>query len=53
MLRVIKAAPFIIIGFLMIVSSRTEAAEYGVMLILGTLAYLYVVDKFKLWNQGE
>lgn len=43
----VKALPFLIMGSMMIVLSHEKASKYGLMIVVGALAYVWLASKFK------
>lgn len=44
--RIVKTMPYTILGVVMVVSSRTETIKYGMLLIVGSLIWLWAASLF-------
>ena len=52
-MRFIKTTPFMILGIMMVTSSRYTAAKYGMILVIGSMLYLWLAAQFSPENSKE
>jgi hypothetical protein len=50
-IRIVKTMPYIILGVVMVTSSKTEIIEYGMLLIAGSIIWLWVASVFNKFNK--
>ncbi len=46
LMRIAKTMPYIILGVVMVISSRSEIIKYGMLLIVGSIVWLWASSFF-------
>lgn len=46
LIRIVKTMPYTILGVIMVVSSRSEIIKYGMLLIVGSIVWLWAASLF-------
>lgn len=45
-IRLIKTLPFMILGVMMVTSSRYTSAKWGMIIVVGSMLYLWAASQF-------
>lgn len=45
-IRLIKTAPFMILGVMMVTSSRYTTIKWGMIMVIGSMLYLWAASQF-------
>lgn len=46
LMRIVKTMPYTILGVIMVISSRSEIIKYGMLLIIGSIIWLWAASLF-------
>lgn len=46
LIRIVKTMPYTILGVIMVISSRSEIIKYGMLLIVGSIIWLWAASLF-------